>query len=88
MTPAHEDTPSAPERAPGGGRDMPRKDYMPDEWLPAEPDKELLALIARLEARTDNVIVDRGGRPGNETGPDTDCREAARWLRHFMGEKR
>lgn len=87
--------PPAPERAPGGGRDMPKKDWQHDAWLPADPvDKEwhkldhaeLLALADRLEQHTTSLTHDAGeGRYYTYAAKDPDCQAAAKWLRYFAG---
>jgi hypothetical protein len=70
--------------------DMPPKDWQDDAWLEKPLDRDhILALADRLGRRgpiSENEI--RSGKPRTIAAPDTDCHEAAYWLRYFMGEKR
>lgn len=82
--------PPAPERAPGGGWDMPKAQWQHDAWLPkSEPDpaamiEETLDTIQQLEARYVPVVDNSGGEPRTALGPDPLDVTAARLLGWYM----
>lgn len=75
--------PPAPERAPGGGRDMPREDWLPKAWLDKPHDDA--GLIEQLEARRVSVVERYRGKPCTALAPDPLCMKAARRIRQLTG---